>query len=131
RPLRVPTDLGHHTLIHETAVPQVPNYVTWDRWLAAVGVKGVDTTRGAHFTHTFMALQAAASGQGVALATSVLIGAYLAAGRLIRPCPDQVRGSYQYYIVCPITSAERPDIVAFRTWLLSEAANHAEARSDR
>jgi LysR family transcriptional regulator, glycine cleavage system transcriptional activator len=126
RPLRGPQDLRHHTLLHET-VP-VPDYVTWDRWLASVGITGVDTSRGPRFTHTFLALQAAASGQGVALATTVLIGDYLDAGRLVRPFPHEVRGNYQYYIVCPTTAAERPDIVAFRAWLLSEAANHSKAR---
>jgi hypothetical protein len=64
----------------------------------------------------------------VALATSVLIGDYLDAGRLVRPFPHEVRGAYQYYIVCPEASAEKPDIVAFRTWLLAEAAAHAKRR---
>jgi LysR family transcriptional regulator, glycine cleavage system transcriptional activator len=125
-PLVVPADLDHHTLLHETA--DIPDYVTWDRWLAAVGVQGIDTSRGPRFTHTFLSLQAAASGQGVALATSVLIGDYLEAGRLVRPFPHEVRGAYQYYIVCPEASAEKPGIVAFRNWLLAEAAEHARSR---
>ena len=127
RPLEEPVDLRHHTLLHEI-IDHVPDYVTWDRWLAAVGVQGIDTSRGPRFTHTFLSLQAAASGQGVALATSVLIGDYLDAGRLVRPFPHEVRGAYQYYIVCPEASAEKPDIVAFRSWLLAEAAEHARSR---
>ena len=128
RPLVEPADLRHHTLLHET-VDHVPDYVTWDRWLNAVGVRGIDTSRGPRFTHTFLSLQAAASGQGVALATSVLIGDYLDAGRLVRPFPHEVRGAYQYYIVCPEASAERPGIAAFRNWLLTQAAEHARSRS--
>jgi LysR family glycine cleavage system transcriptional activator len=126
RPLVEPADLGRHTLLHETV--DIPDYVTWDRWLAAVGVRGVDTSRGPRFTHTFLTIQAAASGQGVALATSVLIGDYLEAGRLVRPFPHEVRGAYQYYIVCPEASAEKPGIVAFRNWLLAEATEHARSR---
>ena len=34
RPLREPSDLRHHTLLHEV-VETVPDYVTWERWLAA------------------------------------------------------------------------------------------------
>ena len=73
RPLREPGDLRHHTLLHE-AVEAIPDYVTWDLWLRSVGVAGVDTGPGPRFPHTYLALQAAASGQGVARATSALIG---------------------------------------------------------
>lgn len=119
-PLREPADLLHQTLLHESA--ELPDYVTWERWLAAIGVKGVDTSHGPRFSHTFLALQAAASGQGVALATNVLIGDYLQAGRLVRPFRQEVRGSNQYYVVCPEATADRPDLAAFRAWLLDEAA---------
>jgi LysR family glycine cleavage system transcriptional activator len=119
-PLREPADLLHHTLLHESA--GIPDYVTWERWLAAVGIKGADTAHGPRFSHTFLALQAAASGQGVALATNVLIGDYLEAGRLVRPFRQEVKGSYQYYVVCPEANADRPAIAAFRAWLMDEAA---------
>jgi LysR family glycine cleavage system transcriptional activator len=122
RPLREPGDLRHHTLLHEI-VENVPDYMTWDRWLASVGVQGIDTSPGPRFTHTFLCLQAAASGQGVALATNVLIGDYLKAGRLARPFPHEIRGKYQYYIACPEAWAERPAISDFREWLLAEAAS--------
>jgi LysR family glycine cleavage system transcriptional activator len=128
RPLREPADLRHHTLLHETVekIP-FPDYITWKRWLAELGVEGVDTSRGPVFPHTYLSLQAAASGQGVALATSVLIGDYLDAGRLVRPFPHEVRGRYQYYLVCPEATADRPAIAAFRSWLLQEAAAHTAA----
>jgi LysR family glycine cleavage system transcriptional activator len=125
RPLREPRDLVHHTLLHE--IPEgVPDYMTWPRWLAAVGVEEADVERGPRFSHTFLSLQAAASGQGVALATNVLIGDYLEAGRLVRPFPHQVKGAYQYYVVCPEATAERPAIAAFRSWLLDEARAQIE-----
>lgn len=120
-PLREPADLLHQTLLHEST--ELPDYMTWDRWLAAVGIKGADTDHGPRFSHTFLCLQAAASGQGVALATNVLIGDYLQAGRLVRPFPQEVKGSHHYYVVCPEATAEKPEIAAFRTWLLEEAAS--------
>jgi len=123
RPLREPADLRHHTLLHE--IPEgIPDFITWPRWLAAVGVTQIDATRGPRFSHTFLALQAAASGQGVALATNVLIGDYLDAGRLVRPFPHQVKGPHQYYLVCPEASARRPAIAAFRKWICDEASAH-------
>lgn len=120
RPLREPADLRHHTLVHE-AVEGVPDYITWERWLAVVGVEGVDTQKGPTFPHTYLCLQAAASGQGVALASNVLIGDYLDAGRLVRPFPHEVKGGYQYYVVSPEENADRPAIAAFRAWLMDEA----------
>jgi LysR family glycine cleavage system transcriptional activator len=126
RPLREPADLRHHTLLHEV-VEKIPDYIIWERWLAELGIDGVDTSRGPVFPHTYLSLQAAASGQGVALATSVLIGDYLDAGRLVRPFPHEVRGRYQYYLVCPEQTADRPTIAAFREWLLDEAAAHTAA----
>ncbi|MGO4406880.1 transcriptional regulator GcvA [Bosea sp. RAF48] len=123
RPLREPADLSHHTLLHE--IPEgIPDFITWPRWLGAVGLPQIDATRGPRFSHTFLALQAAASGQGVALATNVLIGDYLDAGRLVRPFPHQVKGPHQYYLVCPVASAQRPAIAAFRKWICDEAAAH-------
>ncbi len=122
RPLREPADLRHHTLLHEEIGPGIPFYVDWPKWLASAGVAHlVDATHGPRFSHTFLALQAAASGQGVALATSVLADQDLAAGRLVRPFAHEVRGAYQYYIVCPEAAAERPKIAAFRAWLLQQA----------
>jgi len=129
-PLRRPDDLRHHSLVHEV-VEEVPDYITWDRWLQAAGVEGVDTSRGPRFSHTYLCLQAAASGQGVALATNVLIGDYLDAGRLVRPFPHQIKGAYQYYVVSPEASADRPAVKAFRAWLLDEAGAQAQAEAMR
>lgn len=122
RPLRRLDDLRHQPLLHEVVDQILPDYMTWTKWLAAVGVEGVDTGHGLRFSHTYLALQAAASGQGVALATNVLIGDYLQAGRLVRPFPQEVRGAYRYYVVCPEATADRPAIAAFRSWLMDEAA---------
>jgi DNA-binding transcriptional LysR family regulator len=35
---------------------------------------------------------------------------------------------FAYYIVCPDNKASRPKIVAFREWLLSEAAKDTQGR---
>jgi LysR family transcriptional regulator, glycine cleavage system transcriptional activator len=123
RPLREPADLSRHTLLHEDIDPGIPEYIDWARWLASAGVAHlVDASHGPRFSHTFLALQAAASGQGIALATSVLAEADLGAGRLVRPFAHEVEGTYQYWIVCPEATADRPQIVALRSWLLEQAA---------
>ncbi len=128
-PLREPPDLAHHTLLHEDAGDFIPGTVGWPEWLAIAGLRGIDPRRGPRFTHTFLALQAAAGGQGVAMATSVLIGDDLANGRLVRPFGPDVPSPYNYYLVCPPAAAELPKVQAFARWIrgLAEATQKAAA----
>ncbi|HEY8382866.1 MAG TPA: transcriptional regulator GcvA [Microvirga sp.] len=116
-PLRSVADLKHHTLLHEDVMPSIPGSITWPQWLARAGAPEIDARRGPRFTHTFLALQAAAAGQGVALATSVLIGEDLTTGRLVRPFGPEVPGPYNYHLVCPPEALARPKVAAFRAWL--------------
>ncbi|HEY8566435.1 MAG TPA: transcriptional regulator GcvA [Beijerinckiaceae bacterium] len=122
-PLKVLDDLQRHTLLHEDPDPGIPAYVYWPQWLAAVGAKQVDATHGPRFSHTFMALQAAVGGQGVALATNVAIGDDLTTGRLVRPFPGlDLPGPYAHHLVTLPERADEPAIRAFREWALEEAA---------
>jgi LysR family transcriptional regulator, glycine cleavage system transcriptional activator len=120
--LRVPSELARHVLLHDEWEHRIPDQLDWARWLAAIGVTGVDAKRGLRFSFSHMTLQAAAAGQGVALASSALIADDLSTGRLVRPFQDlAVRGPYGFFIVCPETSADREKVVAFRNWALEEA----------
>ena len=76
-----------------------------------------------------MALQAAAHGQGVALASTALVADDLAAGRLVWPFDLCVPTAFAYYVVVPELAADKPKIVAFRSWLLGEAGVGPEAVS--
>ncbi|NIM29328.1 MAG: transcriptional regulator GcvA [Gammaproteobacteria bacterium] len=127
-PLRVPADLCRHTLLHHTAPYQDHGYPDWRMWLQAAGVDGCDLSRGPTFSMASLAVQAAIDGQGVALVGDVLVADDIAAGRLVRPFALSFPVSFAYYVVCPLASAERPRVVAFREWLLEEARNSA-ARS--
>ena len=73
-----------------------------------------------------MVVQAAAEGQGVALARRRLAAADLAAGRLIQPFEVTIPHDLAYYLVCPEATAEQPKIAAFRGWLLAEAASEGD-----
>jgi LysR family glycine cleavage system transcriptional activator len=114
-------DLRHHTLLHEFTEPGV-HELSWGKWLTQVGVSGIDVSRGPKFTYTHMCLLAAAAGQGVALATSVLIGDDLATGQLVRPFPHAVPSPFSYYFVCPEAACDRPKIAEFRAWMMQEVA---------
>ena len=120
-PLRRPDDLRHHVLLHDD------DHSGWQLWLELAGVEDVDASRGPIFTDSAMVVQAAAEGQGVALARSVLAAGDLAAGRLVQPFAVSLQHDLAYYLVSPEATAEQPRIRAFRAWLLAEAAAQAAA----
>jgi LysR family transcriptional regulator, glycine cleavage system transcriptional activator len=72
-----------------------------------------------------MLIDAAADGQGVALARTTLAAWDLIHGRLVRPFPIAVPLSKSYWIVCPKASANLPKLVAFRDWLVAQASQDA------
>ena len=120
-PLREPADLKHHTLMHEEWGDMI-NAPDWGVWMAAAGVKGVNTDRGPRYSHSSLSLQAAMDGQGVALARSSLVGLDLEAGRLVQPFGPVLTTNYACYVVSPEATADWPKIKAFREWLLEQAA---------
>ena len=124
-PLRQPTDLYHHVLLHDDSVYLLGGRSYWDKWLELAGVQGVDTSRGLRFNHAEMALEAAAEGLGVVLTLTALATSDLAAGRLIMPFQPYLPLDYAYYLVCPEATANCPKVAIFREWLLDEARRAA------
>jgi LysR family glycine cleavage system transcriptional activator len=122
RPLRVPDDLRHHTLLHDDTIPDVAERLSWDAWLKAAGVDDIDATRGPRFTNSALAIDAAVDGLGVALGITPLMAEDIAAGELVAPFDVEVESGFAYHLVCDEAIAERPQVAAFRAWLLAEAA---------
>lgn len=114
RALREPSDLRHHTLIHD----DFP--IDWAGWLRMAGVEGVDTHRGPVYLSSVLAMQAAVQGEGVVLARSALAADDLATGRLVKPFELSLPSDAAYYVVCPPRALERRRVKAFRDWLLAE-----------
>jgi LysR family glycine cleavage system transcriptional activator len=120
-PLREPSDLRHHTLLHLEWAPSEGKWPDWQAWLLAAGVRDVDFTRGPRFTWHAMALQAAIQGQGIALASTPIVNDDLEAGRLVCPFDRSISTRFGYYFVCLPDLAQSRKIQAFREWLLHEA----------
>jgi LysR family transcriptional regulator, glycine cleavage system transcriptional activator len=127
RRLRAPEDIRHHTLLHDDTRTSDGAYPNWAMWLRAAGLEDVDPSRGPRFDYPGLVLEAAAAGDGVALALSTVAAADLAAGRLVRPFAVAAPTPFAYYVVCPEATAERPKVAAFRRWLRAEADRDSAA----
>ena len=121
-PLRTTDDLRLQVLIHDDTIGAGERQPHWAQWLKAAGVIGVDARRGPRFSNAAMALEAAVAGQGIALAARPLAEADVAAGRLVVPFDLALPSPYAYYLVMAKAIARREPVVAFRQWLLAEAA---------
>jgi len=120
--LKEPADLAKHTLLHDDAMDLVAQGHAWEKWLDVAGVGDkVDGTRGPHFSTNILSLEAASQKLGIALALRPLVDADLASGRLCAPFKTALTPKSAYYLVCPEVISERPAVVAFRRWLLSQA----------
>ncbi|HEV8026488.1 MAG TPA: transcriptional regulator GcvA [Stellaceae bacterium] len=119
KPLREPKDLVHHTLLHATLARE-----DWQLWLTAAGLPtGLAAKRGLTFDQSFMAIQAAIEGHGVALGRTPIVEADIAAGRLVVPFDLVLPAEAGYYVVAPEETANAPKIALFRDWLLASVAN--------
>ena len=116
-PLRVPQDLARHTLLHDESWGYIGAVPDWGMWLKAAGVTGIDASRGPHFDFAVMALEAAATGRGVALAARSLVANDLEKGRLVAPFALTLQLDCRVYFVCLPHALERPAVLAFREWV--------------
>lgn len=127
-PLREPSDLRWHTLIHDGTVPDLDDRPGWTQWLQLAGVGELaGQLRGQHFQDASLAVEAAIAGNGIALAARPLVSAELAAGRLAMPFPTSIPSRFAYFVTRSTLSRERPTVLALRAWLIREAARESAA----
>jgi LysR family transcriptional regulator, glycine cleavage system transcriptional activator len=120
-PIRTPADLAGHVLIHDRSRKH------WRDWLAAFGIECQDIERGPVFDQTALAIDAAVSGQGIALARTALASLDLIAGRLVRPLDEAMPAEFSYWIVCRKSVADTPKISQFRSWLIEQVQDDGVA----
>lgn len=121
-PLRTLDDLRHHTLLHIQWKMESDAAPNWRMWLKAAGLDDIDPDRGPQFSLESMAIQAAMDGQGVALISSALVAEDIAAGRLIRPFPEEIiqQTKFCYFLVYPESHLQQAKVAAFRDWVQGE-----------
>jgi DNA-binding transcriptional LysR family regulator len=122
-------------------------WLTWQRWLDTFGTvpagkAGTRGTRGhqhprltpqrwMYFNYANQIVQAALTGQGVALARLPLVAESLASGDLIEPLPHtRLDSPLVYWLMVAPRSVQRPEVKAFCDWLLTQAALTRQAIGD-
>lgn len=117
--IRTPSDLLRCTLLHEEAYFAIPAEINWPRWFAAQGIVYEGSTRPS-FSHTYLAIEAALNGQGIALAPEAFVSQDLRSGRLLRLLPQRVRSPYRFHLLHLPDADIRPAVKAFCEWIRKE-----------
>ena len=113
--LRAPADLAHCTLLHDATNEN------WSAWLDLADVSDVDAKRGTVLDDTNVLIRATVDGLGVALVSRIFVEDHLRAGRLVQPFKPVLYDERAYYVVCPPAHCERPEVAAFRDWLIEQS----------
>ena len=120
RPLKKPTDLARHVMLHyDDPAGQYP-WLGWGQWLDAFNLAGLKPAATARYSHYDQVIQAAIAGEGVALGRTPLIKRLLKSGALVAPFRDRVAGTREYFIIVSPRSAARPQVQQFVAWLQKE-----------
>jgi LysR family glycine cleavage system transcriptional activator len=115
------SDLLGVTLLHDDKA-FAEQGIDWDSWLSAAGIGASMAVESVRFDSASLAIEAAAVGQGVALARSSLVGDDLASGRLVRLFSQRLTVNGGYFIAHLQVIEEQPKVIAFREWLFAEAS---------
>lgn len=112
-PLAEPRDLRRHVLLIGDA-----SGWDWRRWARVFDVDDLPLEDGLHLELAEAALQAASSGQGVALATTTFVVNELESGRLLRPLATPPLEIGTFRVVYARGARTDACVQRFREWLL-------------
>lgn len=105
-----PQDLNRCVLLRHAWQP-------WALWFVQARVRLAEPNHGLSLSDGAMALEAAASGQGVALARGLFAKRDLESGRLVRLFDIEVEDIYAYFVAWRVGSRLTPAAEAFRDWI--------------
>ena len=121
KPLVTPADLRHQVLLHLEGADQHWPTGSWAAWLEAVQMQNLRAGGALRFDQYDQLIQAAIDGQGVALGVGALVKRSLQQGRLVAPFEQKSSSPRGYYLVLAQHAADRPEVLALKSWLVSAA----------
>lgn len=115
RRLRQPADLSRLPLIDVYTSPN-----DWNRWLQAANLGEFPRRISMHYDTYLLALEAAAAGDGIAMAEVQDIDDDLRSGRLVRPFDISITRQRNWYTVCEHGREGEAKIKSFMDWVVAE-----------
>jgi len=113
--IREPRDLLRAVLLRMTTQ-------TWSSCLRAAGLPATEPAEGPIFSSTGLMLDAAISGQGIALVRSALVSRDLETGRLVQLFDVETPSDLALYAVYRPQAVERPEVASFLSWIIVACA---------
>jgi LysR family glycine cleavage system transcriptional activator len=132
-PVRQPQDLQHYPLIEAGDAHRSIQLesLSWRRWFEQQQQPHIEAKRWLYFNYAHQIVQAAVAGQGIALARLPLVADCLARGDLVEVLPGRrIDSPMAYWLLMGPRSSTRPEVQAFRNWLLLQARLTRTATGD-
>ncbi|MDO8280031.1 MAG: transcriptional regulator GcvA [Burkholderiaceae bacterium] len=129
--LKVMDDVRHHVLLHDESVAKDRGSLSWARWCQVNKVRGVDTDRGPRLDHSYLVIDAAIAGRGIAMGRSALVIDDIRAGRLVKPFAGVQTTEFGYYVVRPDNPRPAMKIGLFTSWLKAQVAEDEKSADFR
>lgn len=109
-----PEELARHLLLRSLE--------PWQPWFDAAGLALTEPGGGVQFEDLSMLITSAVRGDGIALVRHAMVLQELESGSLQRLFDVTVKSGQAYYMACPPQALKKPQVQAFRAWLLAEVA---------
>ncbi|WP_082621291.1 LysR family transcriptional regulator [Bordetella sp. N] len=127
--IRAPRDIPVGLMLHdELPWDSARDHEEWNRWLSLAGVPLPKVHTGQHFNLSLLAVNAAISGQGIAIGRMAIVMDALLSGRLLPVLPLAVSAGASYHYVC--LDDDNPGVVAVEHWLKQESQRFRRQRQD-
>lgn len=105
--------LSRYTLLHDS-------HGRWPQFIETALGHSTAAAKGVRFNQTALAIDAALSGQGIALASRHFVDRDLEAGRLVDPFDRTLESDAAFYVVTPRRPRHPAQTAAVRAWLLTQ-----------
>ena len=119
-PLKTPADLRHHVLLHYEDPLGAWPWLTWQEWLPALKVPGLEPAGKLLFSHYDQLVRAAIDGEGVGIGRGPLVERFTKSGELIAPFQDRVTVTRKYFVIVAPAAAGQRRVKQFVEWLFTE-----------
>lgn len=106
-------------LVYDDSIRFLDPPCDWNAWFTAMGVDH-DPDHGPRFSQADHAIDAALAGVGVVLGRRALVIKYIHEGRLVLPFKQAMPTGARFWFLCPKGTQDRPQVAAFRNWMLRE-----------